>query len=326
MISARPDLLLALLLAATPAQAAKRAKVPPLPPLPPLELPATAPLIDADIAGQRVRLTVDLGGDDIVQINPDSPLRAALAAATRPDGQPVDHGRYRVAVGQTTKAIPFTREAMMIAGRPLRARVLQPAASPPGQSAGSDGVIGLPLLPHDRVMLRLRPATGNDRSQTVPARIGRSDAWGFDWELGKGGELDVEIHPLRATSVISAAAASALAEAGDGRLMGPVQRVVISFGAVRPVRRLDLARPVAIANLAIRGGVVRLYDWAGRTALPADAQAETELAVVGKRGRQGAWRNIKLGRDVLAACASIGWRREAKRPEQGSFTLLCATS
>ena len=327
MISARPELLIALLLAALlgggPAQAAKQPK--PVP-LPPLELPATAPLIEVDIAGQRVRLTVDLGGDDIVQINPESPLRTALAAATRPDGQPADRGRYRVAVGQTTQSIPFTREAMVIAGRPVRARVLQPAAAPPGQPAGSDGVIGLPLLPHDRVSLRLRPATSADRSQTVPARIGRSDAWGFDWELGKGGELDVEIHPLRTTSVISAAAASALAEAGDGRLVGPVQRVVISFGVVRPVRRLDLARPVAIANLAIGGGVVRLYDWAGRTTLPPDAQAETELAVVGKRGRQGAWRNIKLGRDVLAACASISWQREAQRPEQGSFTLLCPAS
>jgi len=323
MISARPELLIAVLLAAAPAQAARRTKAAPLPPLPPLELPATAPLIEAEIAGQRVRLTVDLGGDDIVQINPDSPLRTLLAATTRPDGQAADRGQYRVAVGQTSLAIPLTRETMLIAGRPVRARVLQPVAAPPGQSAGSDGVIGLPLLPHDQVTLRLRPASSADRSQTLPARIGRSDAWGFDWPPGKAGELDVEIHPLRATSVISAAAASALADVGDGRLVGPVSRVTISFGAVRPVRRLELGRPVAIANLTVRGGVVRLYDWAGRTSLPPEAQAETELAVVGKRGRQGAWRNIKLGNDVLGACASLAWRRDTQRPELGSFTLLC---
>ncbi|OYQ32002.1 hypothetical protein CHU93_04000 [Sandarakinorhabdus cyanobacteriorum] len=323
MISARPDLVLVLLLAAMPVQAAKRAKPAPLPPLPPLELPATAPLIEAEIAGQPVRLTVDLGGDDIVQINPESPLRAVLAAATRPDGVAADRGQYRVAVGQAALAIPFTREAVMIAGRPVRARVLQPGAAPPGQPEGSDGVIGLPLLPHDRVTLRLRPATSADGSQNLPARIGRSDAWGFDWLLGKAGELDVEIHPLRATSVISAAAASALAAVGDGRLVGGVSRVTISFGAARPVRRLELARPVAIANLVVQGGLVRLYDWAGRTNLPPEAQAETELAVVGKRGRQGAWRNIKLGRDVLGACASIGWQRDAERPQLSSFTLLC---
>lgn len=323
MISARPDLLLVLLLAAAhaagPALAAK--KRPPLPPLPPLELPAAAPLIDAEIAGQRVRLTVDPGGDDIVQINPESPLRAVLAAATRPDGQAVDRGQYRVAVGQISLAIPFSRETMLIAGRPVRARVLQPGAAPPGQRAGSDGVIGLPLMPHDRVTLILRPATASDRSQTMPARIGRSDAWGLDWRLpGGAGELDVELHPLRTTSVISAAAASALAEVGDGRLVGPVSRVLISFGAIRPVRRLELARPVPIANLVLRGGVVRLYDWAGRTELPPDAQAQAEdgLAVVGKRGRQGAWRNIKLGHDVLGACASISWQRTP-----AAFTLVC---
>lgn len=319
MISARPDLRLLLLLAAAPALAAKKRA--PLPPLPPLELPAAAPMVEADIAGQRVRLTVDLGGDDIVQINPDSPLRAVLAADTRPDGQAVSRGQYRVAVGQTSLAIPFSREAMMIAGRPVRARVLQPTAAPPGQRIGSDGVIGLPLLPHDRVTLILRPATASDRSQTVPARIGRSDAWGLDWRLaGRAGELDVELHPLRTTSVISAAAASALAEVGDGRLVGPVTRVTISFGAVRPVRRLELGRPVAIANLTVRGGVVRLYDWAGRTQLPPEAQAETELAVVGKRGRQGAWRNLKLGNDVLGACASLSWQRVP-----AIFTLVCPT-
>lgn len=324
MISARPELLaLALLLAATPVQAAKRPKPAPLPPLPPLELPANAPLIEAEIAGQRVRLTVDLGGDDIVQINPDSPLHAVLAADTRPDGQPADRGQYRVAVGQTSLAISFSRETMLIAGRPLRARVLQPAASPPGQSAGSDGVIGLPLLPHDLVTLRLRPATGNDRRQTVPARIGRSDAWGFDWRLGTGDELDVEIHPLRPTSVISAAAASALAEAGKGRLVGPVRRVLISFGAIRPVRQLELGQPVMLANLRLRGGVVRLFDWAGRTSLPPEAQAETELAVVGKRGRQGAWRNIKLGQDVIFTCASIGWQRTPGQKGGGQWLLDC---
>ncbi|MBU6164506.1 MAG: hypothetical protein KGQ52_00075 [Alphaproteobacteria bacterium] len=314
MISARPERLALALLLASPALAAR-----PRPPaLPPLLLDAAAPLIEVEVAGQRLRLTVDIGGDDIVQLNPDSPARAVLAAASRPDGKPVDRGLYRVAVGQTALAIPFSRETLIIAGQPVRARVLQPAATPVGQGAGSDGVIGLPLLPHPGLEWHWRPATPADRAISVPARIGRSDAWGLDWAVKHGGRLDVELHPLRTSSVVSAAAASSLAAAGGGQLIGPVRRVPISFGAVRPVRQLALARPVVIAGLRLDQAQVRLFDWAGRTSLPPDADPAAELTVTGTRGRQDQWANAKLGRDVLAACASLRWSRE---PAQ--FTLVC---
>jgi hypothetical protein len=280
------------------------------PPLPPLVLPAAAPLVAVEIAGQQLRLTVDFGGDDIVQINPGHPIRALLAGEARPDGEAVERGRYRVAVGQTSLSIAFSREQLGIAGRTLRARVLLPDAPPPGQPAGSDGSIGLPLLPHDSVTLAWRPASAADRRLAVPARIGRSDAWGFDWPLPGGSRLDVELHTGRALTVASAAAASDLAAAGNGRLVGAVQRVPISFGAIRPVRMLELAQPVRIANVTLARAAVRLFDWAGSTALPPDADAEDGLAAVGRRGRQGAWRNVKLGADVLAGCASISWQRQ----------------
>jgi hypothetical protein len=312
---------LSLLLLAAPALAAK--KPPPLPPLPPLLLPAAAPLIEVEIAGQRVVLTADPGGDDIVQINPGSPVLAALASEVRPDGSTANRGTYRVAVGQTSMAIPFSRETLAIAGRPVRARVLTPAAAPQGQVATSQGTIGLPLLPHDRVTWQLRPATPIDRRETLPARVGRSDAMGFDWRLATGALLDVELHLLRPISVISAAAAAELAAVGDGKLAGPVQRVPISFGAIRPVRMLELARPVAIANLRLERAAVRLFDWAGKAELPPDAEADDAALVVGKRGRQGAWRNLKLGRDVLGGCASFSWQREDEAQDSGQWVLEC---
>jgi len=312
---------LALLLAAGPALAARKPKPPPLPPLPPLVLPAAAPVIEVMIAGQTARLTVDIGGDDIVQINPASPLRAMLASETRADGSTADRGRYRVAVGQTAMAIPFSREQLLIAGRPLAARVLTPASVT--AAADSDGTIGLPLLPHDVVKLQLRPPAAADRSAVLPARIGRSDAWGFDWKLANGAVLDVELHLLRPVSVIAAAAAAELADVGGGKLVGPVQRVPISFGAIRPVRVLELARPVAIANLSLQRAAARLFDWAGKAELPPDAEADDAALVIGKRGRQGAWRNLKLGRDVLGRCASISWQRDPADPQRGRFTLQC---
>ncbi len=291
------------------APAAEAARKPVAPPLPPLELSPAAPLIDIEFYGQRLRLTVDFGGDDVVQINPGAAVRALLAADVRPDGSSAQRGQYRVAVGQSTLAIPFTRETLDIADRPVQARVLLPLVAPPGQPTGSDGSIGLPLLPHDAVRWRWRASNPRDQRLTVPARIGRSDAWGFDWPLAGGERLDVELHPLRPMTVASAAAASALAKAGDGRLIGPVVRVPISFGAVRPVRQLQLARPVNLAGVPVSSVMVRLFDWAGRSQLPPDADADSALTVTSSRGRQDRWTNVKLGADLLAGCASISWHR-----------------
>ncbi|WP_439545037.1 hypothetical protein [Sandarakinorhabdus sp.] len=314
---ARPELaLLAALMLMSPALAAQASA-----PLPPLELSASSPLIDVEIAGQRLRLTVDIGGDDVVQINPGSSAHAMLAGAERPDGRPVSRGNYHVAVGQTSRSIPFVRDVLLIAGRPIKARVLMPDTAPPGQPPGSDGTIGLPLLPHSSLTLRWRPDTDGDHSVTLPARIGRSDAYGFDWALAGDAVLDVELHPLRPNSVASAAAASILAEAGAGRLDGPVQRVLIAYGVARPVRALVLERPVKIAGLVLATADVRLFDWAGRADLPPDANPDTALTVIGRRARQPGWAVLKLGQDMLARCASINWQRQPDR-----LQLTCLAS
>jgi hypothetical protein len=42
-----------------------------------------------------------------------------------------------------------------------------------------------------------------------------------------------------------------------------VRRVEIDFGAARPVRILNLARPLAIAGITLARVDVRLFDWAG---------------------------------------------------------------
>jgi hypothetical protein len=41
-----------------------------------------------------------------------------------------------------------------------------------------------------------------------------------------------------------------------------------------------------------------------------DSPAVAPLAVVGRRARRAAWRNVKPGADVLAGCAGIGRTRE----------------
>lgn len=304
-----PLSLVALLLLAAPADARPKQA--------PLVLNAATPHITARIAGQPVTLTVDLGGDPVVQLNPDVAARLPLLGE--------DRGTFRVAVGQTMASVPFSREQMEIAGRSTDdVRVLTPKTAPEGQRPGSDGTIGLALLPHDIVELRYRAATAADRTTSVAARRGgRSSSIGFTWPLPNEDELEIELEPLRPTSVASVAAASRIAAVADGRLQGPVRRVMIGYGVARPVRRLVLARPITIAGVRVGAADVRLYDWAGRAELPPDADADDAAVVIGKRGRQRGWPILKLGHDVLSGCASITWRREADERDRGRFDFVC---
>lgn len=304
--------LLALLLAG-----GAQAKPERLPPLAPLVLNAAAPQITARIAGHPVTLTVDLGGEPLVQLNPDAAARLPLLRE--------DRGVFRVAVGQTTTSVPYSREQVEIAGRSSdEVRVLTPKAAPEGQRPGSDGTIGLALLPHAIVELRYRTAAPSDRSTSVAAaRGGRSSSIGFSWPLPNDDEIEIELEPLRPTSVASVAAASRVAAVGDGRLTGPVRRVMIGFGVARPVRRLVLARPISVAGVRVGEADVRLYDWAGRAELPPDADADDAAVVMGRRGRQRGWPILKLGNDVLSRCASITWRRDPDERDRGHFDLNC---
>lgn len=311
-----------LLVLAAPALAARKPAPPP--PLPPLALSGAAPVIEAQIAGQPVRLTVDFGGDPFITLAPAAGARLNLAAETRADGEPVDRGRFRVAVGQVSVAVPYSEEQVSIAGRSAIVRVLAPSAAPAEALAGSDGVIGLRMLPHDRVHLVFRPRHPSDQVVTVAAETGsRSSSTKFDWPLPKGPPIEVELHHLRPVSVASVAAASRLAEAGDGKLIGPPRRVLIGFGIARPVRSLVLARSLAIAAVTVTTVDVRLFDWAGKAQLPLDAESDEAALVTGKRGRQRGWPILKLGRDVLGRCASIAWQRDASDPERGQFELTC---
>ena len=311
--------LLAILLAG-PALAAKPAEPPP--PLAPLVLPANAALLAARIAGQPVLLTVDFGSDPLVQLNPAAAARLKFAAVR---DEPVERGQFRVAVGQVNVAVPFSREWLEIAGRPLpRALVLTPKSAPAGQPAGSDGVIGIGLLPQNEVQLVFRAVGAQDRTASIAAAPGKdSNSLAMHWRLPENGAIEVELHPLRAVSVASVAAASRLAAAGCGRLTGPVRQVEIAFGVARPVRSLHLARPLTIAGVSVRAMDVRLFDWAGKAELPPDSDAGEGALVTGKRGRQRGWPILKLGQDVLDRCASLTWKRGPSERRRGHIELRC---
>jgi len=312
MAFARPELA-ALLLLAAPALAK-----PALPPLAALELPMAAPVVEAELLGQRLRLRVDPGSDPFVILAPAAAARLRITGDDRPDGEVASRGTLVVAVGQVRVKLPFTRELLLIGGRPVPARVLLPEVAPAGMG-DADGVIGLPLLPHPRVVLRARPARPTDQAVAIDGLFRTSSgALGFRWPVGPGERLEVELHPDRPVSVASVAAASLIARAEGGHIDGPVRRVVISHGITRPVRALQLERPLRIAGTQLLALDVRLFDWAGRSELPPDTDEEQTLTVTGSRGRQRGWPILKLGADALGACASLAWDQPLAR-----FTLQC---
>jgi hypothetical protein len=308
--------MLGLMLAAAPAAAARRA--PPPPPLPPLELPMAAPIVEVDVLGQRLRLLVRMGEFGRIIVSPAAAARVDAARAAQPDPDVPQRGMIQAAVGQVRVKIPFTRETAVIAGRTRAVMMLRPAVAPTG-IGNADGEIGLPLLPHPRVILRARPALATDRTSEIDGLFTtRSGAVGFYWPAIGRERLEVELHPDRAVSIASVAAASSLAQRLGGKLTGDVRRVEINHGVTRPVRSLQLAGPLRIAGTQLTALDVRLFDWAGRSELPPDSDEEQTLTVTGSRGRQRGWPILKLGADALGACASLAWDQPLAR-----FTLVC---
>lgn len=287
--------------------------------LPPLVLPMAAPLIRAEIAGQPVTLRVDPGVDTaMVILGPAAAQRLGLASDTRADGHVPERGLRRVQIGQTPASVPWSREQVQYQGIARSVRIMQPASGDHGGGdfGGADGAVSPALLPHTAVQLELRAPTTADRTVTLPASTRGllfADTIQADWPL-PGGRLEIEFHPHRPISVASVAAAALLAQAGGGRISGPVHRTPIAYGVARPVRTLVLDRPVMIAGAPLASLDVRVFDWTGTAQLPpdADASADTGAVVTGSRGRQRGWPILKLGRDALAGCASISWQPQGK--------------
>lgn len=287
----------------------------PLPPLPPLVLDATAPFVTVIVNGSALRLRVDPGTTDTVEINASAADRARLTdPQRRVDGEPVTTGRSVTQVGKVTVRETTSDETGDYAGRALPLTLAWPQGDP---VTGADGLINPRLLPHDEIRLVRRAPQPTDRVTTLAMR----------WDNGRGmlspvvqgrGRIDVVIAPAAAETLATAAAASLLAAGHGGRLSGPARDVAVSHGVRRPVRDVVFATPVDIAGIRLARVAARVFDWSGKTDIP-DADLATGEAVVGGRaGAQRHWAKLAIGADHLSACAEIVWRR---LPE--TIALVC---
>ncbi|MGL4543775.1 MAG: hypothetical protein ACRCUI_14825, partial [Polymorphobacter sp.] len=121
--------------------------------------------------------------------------------------------------------------------------------------------------------------------------------------------VDVTFSLMTPQSVATAAAAAWLAESNGGKLVGPVRQALIMHGVSRPVRMLAFDRPVAVGPLRLPAVDARIFDWSGKSKIPAEAIPDEELVVPGRVNAQKSWAKLAIGRDHLDNCADITWRR-----------------
>ena len=293
------------ILAGVPAMAAKK-PVPP-PPLPPLVLDAAAPIVTVTIDGQPLRLRVDPGTAQHVEINAGTARRLGLEIPGRlVGGKPVDQGRSMTQVGKTNVSEVTSDEIVRYEGREVPLTLAWPKSDP---VAGADGLINPRHLPHDVVRWVQRPVTAADVRTLLPMRWDASK--GLVGPVAVGAEsIDVVIAPSAPETLATAATASILAAGHGGRLTGPARDVAISHGVTRPVRDVVFAAPVDIAGVRLPRVAARVFDWSGRTEVPDADLLPGEAIVGGRAGTQRQWAKLAIGADHLDECAEIVWTRE----------------
>lgn len=199
-----------------------------------------------------------------------------------------------------------------------------PGASP----LPADGSIGPFALPASRVTVRW------GRSETVayvwPLTGGIDRA---SYGVGKVGNrmfaLGADVRIRRPLPVASASTGADLVDVLGGRLVGPSWQEEIMFGVRRPVRRLQLDRPLVIGPMSFDMVAVRVGGTADGTKWLAPKQkplpeADADPAEILVRGRtlvrRAVTRMIVLSRNHLEAQGCIGLT-VAKREQQ--FILHC---
>lgn len=180
-----------------------------------------------------------------------------------------------------------------------------------------DGAMGPGGLPAALIRFELRPAQAGERTATLPL-VQRLFQPTYTRVMVAGREVSILFDPQHPRTLATAGAGSAIAQAYGGQLAGATGKAEVAFGIERPIRTLNLARPMMIGPLRFDSVAVRIGD-SGSVAGIADADADPEEVVVTAKG--GAKRRdvLIIGRDALAPCSTIVFDKSAKQ-----IRLSCA--
>jgi hypothetical protein len=186
---------------------------------------------------------------------------------------------------------------------------------------GADGVAGPATFPFRRTIFVLRDPQAGD--QAITFRLDKS--------LGlsqTGVRIDVGGRPIyaafsldRAESVVTATGGQWIADANGGRFDGDAREAPVLYEILRPIRGLDLDRPLMLGDLEIRNLAVRVSDMGNAQGIPDGAipyQDLDEIVVTGDSKRKVPTQRLYIGMDTIGHCASLTYDFEA-----GTVTLMC---
>lgn len=186
---------------------------------------------------------------------------------------------------------------------------------------GADGVAGPATFPFRRTKFILRDPQAGDQAMTfrLDKDMGLSQT-GVKIDVG-GKPVYVAFSLARAESVVTATGGRWIADAHGGRFNGDAREAPILYEISRPIRRLDLDRPLMLGELEIHNLAVRVSDMGSAQGIPDGVipdQDLDEIVVTGDSKRKVPAQRLYIGMDTIGHCASLTYDFEA-----GTVTLMC---
>lgn len=278
-------------------------------------------LVPVEINGVRLNLRADPAASGLVILNPAAVRRARIQPELGPHRRLGIKGLFIRESHARIGPVSLTGRTGVVAARiggrivPMRTIWFDRDAI-----AGADGLISPALLPYDRIVFRLGPARRGDSETAL--------ALDFQPELGlyhpfplADRSLPIQFSLWRPASVSTAAAGALLARDRAGAWRGAPGEAPMSFGIVRPVRPMALARPIDLGGFGVSRFLVRTGDYRGGYALPSDVPDPDEIVVTAERAVQAPRLNLILGEQQFAQCSSLAYERAPRR-----LVLSCAPS
>ncbi len=264
---------------------------------PPLVLPSDA-VIAGEVQGIPVRLRVSPVGFAYPVLDPGLVARLGLRA----------EGSGAARIGVVRLPGHVGRIAWKVDGVGSRTPALWFSTA---LAVGVDAVIGPEALPAGRVVFPLSTPKPGETAVALPMAESADHALGVALSLG-GRTVFAQWDLDRPDNLASAAAAAQIASAYGGKLADQVSETPVTFGVLRPTRRMDLAKALPIGPLRVSQMQVRVADLGDAEAI-ADRGVDAADIVVHPRRREGPpGYSLVIGRAALAGCSALIFDRAAR--------------